>query len=64
MNEDKYINHISFLPKRKEYEFIDPVKNESDEVIEITKNENSEKITPEHSEWNQALEYVKKNNLL
>lgn len=62
MNEDKYINHISFL--RKKYEFENPVKNESDEVIEITKNKNSEKITPEHSEWNQALEYLKKNNLL
>lgn len=56
MNYNKYIHNISFLPhisslpKRGEKEPEDPTKNNSDEIIEIEKDNKNETSNPEASQ--------------
>lgn len=50
MNYNKYIHHISFLPKEGEKEPEDPTKNNSDEIIEIEEDNKNETSNPEASQ--------------
>jgi hypothetical protein len=47
MDNDKYIYHISFLPQENKEKSVEPTKNNSDEVIEVEKNDENETSNPE-----------------
>lgn len=50
MIHDRYIHHTSFLPKKGEKEPEEPTKDNSDEVVEIEKDNHNETSNPEASQ--------------
>ena len=48
-NEEKYITHISFLPQKNRYKAKDSAKNNSDESVEVKKEDN-ETVSSEDSQ--------------